>query len=168
MFDKELYYVDQLLDDDIRNNSAWNQRFFVINNTTGFTEDVLKREIAYTLEKINICKENESAWNYLRGLIIHDKGGLSQNEDVTKFCEKLYEEGNRSPYLLASLVDMCEEQISQGVLDHPKYNLKRLLELCHELAEKYDTVRCKYWEHKAATLKGKVEASSKEASSSTS
>lgn len=67
LFDGELNYVDQLLDDDIRNNSAWNQRYFVINNTTGFTEDVLKREIKYTLDKINKAKENESAWNYLRG-----------------------------------------------------------------------------------------------------
>lgn len=64
-------YVDRLLDDDIRNNSAWNQRYFVINNTTGFTEDVLKREIKYTLEKINKAKENESAWNYLRGYCKH-------------------------------------------------------------------------------------------------
>lgn len=67
LFDGELNYVEQLLDDDIRNNSAWNQRYFVINNTTGFTEDVLKREIKYTLDKINKAKENESAWNYLRG-----------------------------------------------------------------------------------------------------
>lgn len=67
LFDGELNFVDQLLQDDIRNNSAWNQRYFVINNTTGFTEDVLKQEIEYTLDKIRIAKENESAWNFLRG-----------------------------------------------------------------------------------------------------
>lgn len=63
-------YVDQLLEDDIRNNSAWNQRYFVINNTTGFTEEVVKREIKYTLDKISKVKENESAWNYLRGYVL--------------------------------------------------------------------------------------------------
>lgn len=37
--------MDKLLDDDVRNNSAWNQRFFVISNTTGFPEDIVKSEI---------------------------------------------------------------------------------------------------------------------------
>lgn len=67
LFDGELEYVDSLLQTDIRNNSAWNQRYFVVNNTTGFKEEVVSREIDYTLNKINIAKENESAWNYLRG-----------------------------------------------------------------------------------------------------
>lgn len=67
LYDNELNYVDTLLEQDVRNNSAWNQRYFVINNTTGFTDEVLKREIDYVLEMIKNAKENESAWNYLRG-----------------------------------------------------------------------------------------------------
>jgi hypothetical protein len=67
LFQNELQYVDQLLDDDIRNNSAWNQRYFVINNTTGFKPDVIKQELAFTLDKIKTVTSNESAWNYLRG-----------------------------------------------------------------------------------------------------
>jgi len=67
LFQNELQYVDQLLDDDIRNNSAWNQRYFVINNTTGFTPDVIERELAFTLDKIKTVINNESAWSYLRG-----------------------------------------------------------------------------------------------------
>ena len=60
-------YVDRLLEDDIRNNSAWNQRYFVITNTTGFTEEVIARELGFTLDKIRTVTNNESAWNYLRG-----------------------------------------------------------------------------------------------------
>ena len=67
LFDNELEYVNRLLEDDIRNNSAWNQRYFVINNTTGFTEEVVERELSFTLDKIKIVISNESAWNYLRG-----------------------------------------------------------------------------------------------------
>lgn len=67
LFDNELEYVDKLLQEDIRNNSAWNQRYFVINNTTCFTPETLSREIEYTLDKIKIVIDNESAWNYLRG-----------------------------------------------------------------------------------------------------
>lgn len=67
LYDNELNYVEELLENDVRNNSAWNERYFVINNTTGFIDEVLEREIKYTLDKIKNAKENESAWNYLRG-----------------------------------------------------------------------------------------------------
>lgn len=60
-------YVERLLDEDIRNNSAWNQRYFVIKNTTKFEQSIVDREIDYALDKIQLVKGNESAWNYLRG-----------------------------------------------------------------------------------------------------
>ncbi len=41
----ELDYVDTLLKLDLRNNSAWNQRYFVIANTTKFTDSVIEREV---------------------------------------------------------------------------------------------------------------------------
>ena len=44
LWDGELDYVEKLLQEDHRNNSAWNQRYFVISQTTGFTEDVVERE----------------------------------------------------------------------------------------------------------------------------
>ena len=31
LYQDELGYVDRLLEEDIRNNSAWNQRFFVVS-----------------------------------------------------------------------------------------------------------------------------------------
>lgn len=67
LYDKELEYVEHLLDEDIRNNSAWNQRYFVINNTTKFEQDIIDREVDYALDKIAFVTGNESAWNYLRG-----------------------------------------------------------------------------------------------------
>lgn len=46
LWDSELEFVENLLEDDVRNNSAWNQRHFVISHTTGFTDGaVLDREI---------------------------------------------------------------------------------------------------------------------------
>lgn len=67
MFDNELDYVDKLLRDDIRNNSAWNQRYFVLNNTTKFEKEIIDREVDFTLDQISKVPDNESAWNYLRG-----------------------------------------------------------------------------------------------------
>ncbi|XP_028140465.1 protein farnesyltransferase/geranylgeranyltransferase type-1 subunit alpha [Diabrotica virgifera virgifera] len=151
LFDGELNYVEDLINNDIRNNSAWNQRYFVINNTTGFTEEVLEREIQYTLHNIRLVTENESAWNYLRGLLLHDKAGLSNNKKVTEFCNSLYESGNRSPFLLAIIVDMCYEQITEGSGDS-EYTLERAKQLCEDLINKYDKIRANYWQHMLDTL----------------
>ncbi|KAK5650173.1 hypothetical protein RI129_001202 [Pyrocoelia pectoralis] len=159
LFENELSYVDQLIQDDIRNNSAWNQRYFVINNTSGFTSDVLKSEISYTLDKIKIAKENESAWNYLRGLLLHDKEGLSKNETVRNYCEQLYAAGNRSPFLLAFLVDMCDELINQGGED-TRYTLDRAKDLCNSLATQYDKIRARYWNYMAEKIQNKAEGKS--------
>ncbi|CAH0553249.1 unnamed protein product [Brassicogethes aeneus] len=155
VFDGELDYVDSLLNDDVRNNSAWNQRYFVINNTTGFTEEVLKREIDYTLSKIKEVVENESAWNYLRGLLLHDKEGLSKNKTVTNFCEELYSSNSQSPFVLSLIVDMCCEQVQEGSGDSI-YTLERALQLCSDLELKYDKIRANYWKHMADTIKRKA------------
>ncbi len=45
LWDGELEYVSELISKDLRNNSAWNQRHFVISNTTQYREDVLEREL---------------------------------------------------------------------------------------------------------------------------
>lgn len=75
LWDGELDYVESLLDDDIRNNSAWNHRWFCV--FARFLYDDLpeqtwtakrRAEMAYTLDKIAVAPNNQSAWNYLRGL----------------------------------------------------------------------------------------------------
>lgn len=91
--------------------------------------------------------------------MLHDKGGLSKNETVTSFCETLYDSDNRSPFLLALIVDMCEEQITQGGGDSTKYTLDRAKELCNELATNYDTIRCKYWEYMANRIQKRADGS---------
>jgi len=50
LWDGELDYVGHLITEDVRNNSAWNQRYFVITNTTGFTDDVIAREIKSVID----------------------------------------------------------------------------------------------------------------------
>lgn len=156
-FANELEYVDSLIAQDIRNNSAWNQRYFVLNHTTNFLPDILKREIAYTLDKIELVTKNESPWNYLRGILLHSENGLNE-PSVTKFCEDLYASGNRSPYLLAYLVDAALEKIESSVdnnskLENSVENQQELAEkavkLCKDLAEEYDRIRVEYWKYVA-------------------
>lgn len=137
LYGKELEYVEQLLNDDVRNNSAWNQRYFIISNTTKFEQEVIDREVDFTLEKIELEKGNESAWNYLRGylsqiyqkclirkeikfltliinyafrILLHHSKGLGYNEKVRHKCEQMYKEGCRTNHLLACMIDICQER----------------------------------------------------------
>ncbi|KAJ9573848.1 hypothetical protein L9F63_008772 [Diploptera punctata] len=158
LFDNELEYVNHLLEDDIRNNSAWNQRYFVINNTTGFTEEVISRELAFTLDKIKIVTNNESAWNYLRGVLFHH----CQDPNVRQTCEELYTSGNNSPFLLAFLIDMCEEKMERG--DGDKANsLRHAIQLCEKLTNEYDVIRREYWNYIARNLTQRVNSSEDDA-----
>ena len=67
LFDGEMEFIEDLIDTDIRNNSAWNQRYFVISETTGFTAQIIQREISYCRNAIDKVCNNESPWNYLKG-----------------------------------------------------------------------------------------------------
>jgi protein farnesyltransferase/geranylgeranyltransferase type-1 subunit alpha len=150
LFENELDYVDKLLSSDIRNNSAWNQRFFVLERI-GFSPEVLQRELHYTMNRIRLIKNNESSWNFLRGVIEFSKSNISQFPDVEQFVEELFTSGNRSPYLLAFLVDMYEEKTLKvyetNSYDDPELYARKVFELCDMLANHYDTIRYKYWKY---------------------
>lgn len=45
LWDGELDYINMMLEQDLRNNSAWNQRYFIVSHTTKYTKEVLAREV---------------------------------------------------------------------------------------------------------------------------
>lgn len=145
LWDRELDFTTQLLSNDVRNNSAWNQRFFVISHTVGFTEEVVERECAYSMECIRKAPHNESPWNYLRGVI--DAAGGGERPEVQEFCKSLYKGNCRVAYLLAFMVD----SLAHCLESEPKL-LKLALELCHTLAQEQDVIRCEYWNFVARDL----------------
>jgi protein farnesyltransferase/geranylgeranyltransferase type-1 subunit alpha len=64
----ELEFAKHLLTTDVRNNSAWNHRWFtVFERSKPASEEDVEREIAYTKKKLELAPNNPSAWNYLRG-----------------------------------------------------------------------------------------------------
>ncbi|XP_064601491.1 protein farnesyltransferase/geranylgeranyltransferase type-1 subunit alpha-like [Liolophura sinensis] len=144
LWESEIEYVDKLLTEDLRNNSAWNQRYFVISNTSRFTDKVIDREVQYTQEKIRKAPNNESAWNYLKGVLLDKE--LSTYPGLLEFCQKLFDERYRSPYLIACMVDTYEEMLELGC-KQPEETLSKAIELCKSLAETYDTIRCEYWNY---------------------
>ena len=61
-------FVDRMLEDDIRNNSAWNHRFFIVSKYGGGIKGaLLQKELEHAMDAIRRIPGNESAWNYLRG-----------------------------------------------------------------------------------------------------
>ncbi|XP_025093432.1 protein farnesyltransferase/geranylgeranyltransferase type-1 subunit alpha-like [Pomacea canaliculata] len=149
LWDQELDYVDQLIKEDLRNNSAWNQRHFVISSTTGFTDDVLSREVKYAQDYIKKSPSNESAWSYMKGVVQEKK--LSKYPGIMEFCQGLYDQSIRSPHLLACMVDIYEEKLELGC-DNPEGTLDKALKLCKALAEEFDTIRAEYWQYVSRTL----------------
>lgn len=139
-----------LLSRDVRNNSAWNQRFFVLKHL-GLTKEAVQREIHYAMNRIRLIKNNESSWNFLQGLLEYGDFNITQFPDVEIFAEELYSSGNRSPYLLAFLVDLNIEKTLQvyeaNTYDDPEVYARKVVELCEMLANHYDTIRYKYWKY---------------------
>ena len=46
--------IEELLDADVRNNSAWNQRYFVVSNTTDMSLSVRQGEVEWALAKASL------------------------------------------------------------------------------------------------------------------
>lgn len=80
LWEGEMRYIDNMLEDDVRNNSVWHHRFFVVfasgvhikdGEEIESQDDVVRRELDYAKEKIALAPNNASAWNYLRGVLEH-------------------------------------------------------------------------------------------------
>lgn len=131
LYDGELDLCDRLLEEDCRNNSAWNQRYYAIEKTTGFTPEVVDREIRYTLGMIGKVSRNESPWNYLKGLLRHSTE--EHRKMVVDFAESLRSGGEHNVFMYACLLNIYE-----------KYDPSKALEVCRVLEEE-DIPRKQYW-----------------------
>ncbi|CAI6002031.1 unnamed protein product [Closterium sp. NIES-65] len=87
----ELTFCEKLLDDDVRNNSAWNHRMFVLEHLIAkqkqgaehvggganqekdseirVTPVTVEDEVTFAVTAIWLAPSNESPWRYLQGLI---------------------------------------------------------------------------------------------------
>jgi len=156
LYDNELQFIDQLLLDDIRNNSAWNQRFFVMTRQGGWTPENVEKEVKFALEKISLVKRNESAWNYLRGVLEHSTDSevaSAQRCLVEAQCREWLESGCDSPHLLGFLVELTQHKLER---DKDGDSTERMVEeavgLCTRLATDVDTIRARYWNFISDTI----------------
>ncbi|KAF8961814.1 hypothetical protein BDZ97DRAFT_1176015 [Flammula alnicola] len=86
----ELDFVDAMLTHDVRNNSAWHHRFFVVFGCRGpiaqenEKERLFRRELIYTKQSISLAPSNPSAWNYLRGLLTYTSTPFASVQDFVR------------------------------------------------------------------------------------
>jgi protein farnesyltransferase/geranylgeranyltransferase type-1 subunit alpha len=151
LWSDELVYIDELLCNDIRNNSAWNQRYFVIAHTTGFQDDIIERELDYVERHIRNCPDNESAWNYLRGIARFRSINL-HDQRLWTYCQTLYDNYYVNDtlhqyqwrFLLAYMVELLIDDDRNDKLED---NKRFIDDLCEQLSTKVDPIRQKYWQH---------------------
>lgn len=160
--DAELKSIEELLRLDIRNNSAWSHRFFVVFSNPEYStpdlkatehdpripDSIIDREIEFSKAATFEAPQNQSPWNYIRGVL--RKGGrkLSTLECFAGEFVKLpdgegAEEDVKSSHALDFLADCWSE------MNEPK-KADKALEL---LGEKYDRIRKNYWEWRRQLLK---------------
>ena len=149
LWEGELDFIERLLSSDLRNNSVWNYRFFVIQHTADNFEknfEVRKKEIDYAFQYIMKAPNNESPWNYAKGMATYQMDETcSEYQQILSYLEQKTREvaeklsiNTHAHYLLYAA---C---VRLG-------NLQDALIACHNLV-KFDGIRKKYWEWRAKQL----------------
>ncbi|PPQ79078.1 hypothetical protein CVT25_002303 [Psilocybe cyanescens] len=163
----ELDFVDVLLANDVRNNSAWHHRFFVVwacgvREGEEDRDRVLKRELIYSKQSISLAPSNPSAWNYLRGILTHthtpfplvstfaqayayprDPQASDKQREIVDLENPLPSDTAELPCAEAMefLADAWE---SEGGQD----KIEAAVKMWTSLANERDVMRKKYWEHR--------------------
>ena len=138
----EMEFTEKLLSDDIRNNSAWNQRWYVLSETRKLAEDkkACESEIQFALKSLDTVVGNESAYAYLRAIVNSSKSGtFSEFPTIDTAVLKLLKSktGCECAPLLALQVDILLE----------KGKAAEAASLCDILSTKVDKIRTKYWQY---------------------
>jgi protein farnesyltransferase/geranylgeranyltransferase type-1 subunit alpha len=161
----ELRFVERLLHSDVRNNSAWNHRWFVIfgrpppptSSSSGAAPSpppaladpaIVLREAAYAKAAIRLAPQNESPWTYLRGLAARAPALLPLT-GLRDFALEFATVPAADPgaVLSSHALDVLAE-IYAG-------DPERRAEACEALdllACKYDPVRANYWRYRKALV----------------
>lgn len=156
----ELSSIQALIDEDVRNNSAWSHRFFLVfSDPAHSTPDshstehdpavpaaIVDREVCYAQDKIALAPQNQSPWNYLRGVLVKGGRKLATVEDFAgQFVADLGQgdsEVVKSSHALDLLAEIYAEKGDKQKAD---------LCLCR-LGEKWDRIRTGYWEWRRRML----------------
>jgi len=143
LWENELDFIEDSLKLDLRNNSAWNQRYFVVSKWKKLTPEVISEEIQYAFKYIMKAPNNQSPWAYLKGLLLNKS--YSDFPVVKETCSQLMTKFVACCHILSLLVDINEQE------NTPESNVQAK-ELCGKLAA-MDTTRAEYWHWRQNNVK---------------
>ncbi|XP_051116658.1 protein farnesyltransferase/geranylgeranyltransferase type-1 subunit alpha [Andrographis paniculata] len=164
-WEDELSYCDELLEDDIFNNSAWNQRYFVVSKSPvlGGLEAMRDSEVAFTIKAILLRPENESPWRYLRGLYKNNVKSLASDPRVASVCLDVLADKRDSVHALNMVLDLlchCYQPSNElknaidalySEIPNPSSDSGLAARVCWVL-QRVDPMRANYWEWRKNTI----------------
>lgn len=189
----ELDAIETLLREDVRNNSAWNHRWFLCfgkdelkygrggkgggGGGVVVDEDLIDREVAFAQEKILLAPQNQSPWNYLRGLYrkagrplaelrsfaeqfaaTQDGGDDDQDDDDNDEENQEAQMEREREREREQVLDLEEGVRSSHALDlladiyAAVGETERARKVLEVLGRRWDPVRKGYWDYKAGLL----------------
>jgi len=156
----ELKSIETLLRRDVRNNSAWSHRFFLVFSDPKYStpdsratehdpkipDAILDRETNFSKAATFEAPQNQSPWNYLRGVLVKGGRKLGAEKEFALEFVRLGEEGKeedvKSSHALDFLADVWSEE---GDIEKADQALRLL-------GDKYDRIRRNYWEWRRGQL----------------
>jgi len=181
LWEGELDFIESMLIRDIRNNSAWHHRFFVVWGC-GIREGeedrahVFKRELTYVKQSISLVPNNPAAWNYLRGIFQHTARpfasikdfiwpyAIPSSEPISPIngSRDIVDLENPPPCEAAELPVPAAIEFMADIWEKEgtKEGLDKAFELWKSLATQYDTVRKKYWEYRIRDARATIKTDS--------
>jgi len=148
LWEDEMSFVEELIDHDIRNNSAWNHRFAVVRNLSWPPSDAVRqREVQYVLSAVRLCVGNESAWNYLSAFLGDgpDRAAWDSDPSLEAFCREVLAQ-------TADKENMCRFAIETLARVHEaKCEVAEAKEQ-YALLKEVDKIRADYWDWRASLL----------------
>ncbi|KAL6709676.1 CAAX geranylgeranyltransferase alpha subunit [Coniothyrium glycines] len=148
LFDEpeELKWTHSMIAADVRNNSAWNHRYYLVVGGPGGkpSQEIAKREIEYTEAAIRKAPQNQSPWNYLLGIVrAAELPKSSLKSFALEFADVDKPDDIYSSHALDLLADIYAEE------ENNRDNAEKALDL---LATRYDPIRANYWNFRKGLL----------------
>lgn len=159
--DSEIAAADELIEEDVRNNSAWSHRFFTVFSDPTYTTpgclsteydpnvpaEILDREVQYAQAKILLAPQNQSPWNYLRGVLVKGGRPISSVEAfVDQFVSDVGVEDKEKVTSTHGLELLAEIYAEKGETEKADLALRRL-------GERWDRIRFGYWQWRRQIIK---------------
>ncbi|KAF5325492.1 hypothetical protein D9619_009721 [Psilocybe cf. subviscida] len=167
----ELDFIDTMLVSDVRNNSAWHHRFFVVFECGDGSDraHVLRRELVYAKQSISLAPNNPSAWNYLRGVLSHTGTPFASQRDFARLYafsrsgpvrRDIVDLDNPPPsddaelpcvHAMEFLADILEIEGVAKAKTGPQeaaQAIEQAVEIWKKLAYEQDSIRKRYWVHR--------------------